>query len=152
MRENPPKLLLSYEYTKPARYCNVRLSSLRWAPFKNNLLLAFSSKLLTVISREETSLAPKHFQHICFETIEEAEFLPFSTQRTLPVDSLDICILSKKDHSIHIINWEGRKGELEVLSPLMAFTLDKTFRYTRHRNANDFTGLCLVVHMWTISR
>ncbi len=77
MRESPPKLVFSLDYSESGGHA-VWLSTLRWSPFNSGMMLAYSPKYVTVISRDSQQLKPKQVRHIPFDSVAEAEFLPFA--------------------------------------------------------------------------
>eukprot|EP00826_Nyctotherus_ovalis_P030568 TRINITY_DN2439_c0_g3_i1.p2 TRINITY_DN2439_c0_g3~~TRINITY_DN2439_c0_g3_i1.p2 ORF type:complete len:144 (-),score=25.44 TRINITY_DN2439_c0_g3_i1:1310-1741(-) len=105
MSTQPASLLFDCEYS--VNNCQLWVTTVRWAPFNELLLLAYSQKYLVVFLRDSCAMKPLKVKWMEFEHILNAEFVAFNYKSMLCV-YVDVCVLAGKDFSVHVIDWDRK--------------------------------------------
>lgn len=130
MNVHPARLLFDCEYSK--NNYQLWVTTIRWAPFNELLLLAYSQKYLVVFLRDSSATKPLKVKWMEFENILNAEFVVFNCKSKLCVH-VDVCVLAGKDLSVHVIDWDSRNYmEVAKVAPF-SDSLIHQYSSTQHR-------------------
>lgn len=73
-----PKVLFTFNYMDNIGDINLILTSLKYAYFDSSTLLAFGPMHFLIINRSPTTNTSIFYKTISFDSIANAEFMPFS--------------------------------------------------------------------------
>ena len=80
-----PKKVFAFDYMDYINDSELELRRVRWCKVDRSYILAFSNKHFVPITRTLGSTSPLYYRCCAFDSIEQAEFLPFSSNCTLPL-------------------------------------------------------------------